>query len=47
MKVQIFGGGGFVGSAFANRNSDCIVKSRNDYTVGAEDVLYMISTVTN
>jgi nucleoside-diphosphate-sugar epimerase len=47
MKVQIFGGSGFVGSAFARANPDCIVKSRNDYTVGAEDVLYMISTVTN
>ena len=47
MKVQIFGGSGFVGSAYVKRNPDCIVKSRNDYTVGAEDVLYMISTVTN
>ena len=43
MKVQVFGGNGFVGSAYVKRNPDCIVKSRNDYTVGAEDVLYMIS----
>ena len=45
--MQVFGGGGFVGSAFVKRNPQSIVKARDDYTVGKEDILYMISTVTN
>jgi nucleoside-diphosphate-sugar epimerase len=50
-KVQIFGGKGFVGSAFVEKCMDketsCIVNDRDDYKVKAYDIVYMISTVTN
>ena len=48
MSIQIFGGKGFVGSAFVSKNRDCVVKPRYDHTIDTDkDVLYMISTVTN
>jgi nucleoside-diphosphate-sugar epimerase len=46
--IQVFGGSGFVGSAFVEKNPNSIVNFRNDYNVvGTGDILYMISTVTN
>lgn len=47
MKIQVFGGSGFVGSEFTRQNSDCIVNARDDYSVKEKNILYMISTVTN
>lgn len=48
MSLQIFGGRGFVGSAFVAKNPGCNVKERHDHTVDKDrDALYMISTVTN
>ena len=51
MKVQVFGGGGFVGSAFIkksiDRDMDYIVNERNDYEIKSNHIVYMISTVTN
>ena len=47
MKVQVFGGSGFVGSEFTRQNPGCIVNARNDYEIKGQDILYMISTVTN
>ena len=47
MKIQVFGGSGFVGSEFARQNPGCIVNARDDYSVKEKNILYMISTVTN
>jgi len=54
MKIQLFGGKGFVGSVFANKaffTSEifCRVNEREDYTVAddVDEIVYMISTVTN
>ena len=47
MKIQVFGGSGFVGSEFAKQNPGCIVNARDDYSVKEKNILYMISTVTN
>ena len=51
MKIQIFGGKGFIGSAFVNKCIDkddlCIINARNDYRVNSYDIVYMISTITN
>lgn len=47
MKIQVFGGSGFVGSEFTRQNPDCLVNARDDYTVKEKDILYLISTVTN
>ena len=47
MKIQVFGGSGFVGSEFTRQNPGCIVNARNDYEIKSQDILYMISTVTN
>lgn len=51
MEVQIFGGKGFVGSAFVDKCTDkktlCIVNERNDYVINSRDIVYMISTVSN
>ena len=54
MKIQLFGGKGFVGSVFANKaffTSEvfCKVNEREDYTVAddVDEIVYMISTVTN
>jgi hypothetical protein len=33
MSLQIFGGRGFVGSAFVAKNPGCNVKERHDHTV--------------
>jgi len=50
-KVQVFGGKGFVGSAFVKKCKDnginCIVNDRDDYKVKEHDIVYMISTVSN
>lgn len=46
--LQVFGGNGFVGSAFVRKNPLCVVKQRNDHVVDKDkDILYLISTVTN
>jgi nucleoside-diphosphate-sugar epimerase len=45
--IQIFGGSGFVGSEFVRQNSGCIVNARDDYRIKSDNILYMISTVTN
>ena len=47
MKIQVFGGSGFVGSEFTRQNPGCIVNARDDYSVKEKNILYMISTVTN
>jgi nucleoside-diphosphate-sugar epimerase len=48
MNLQIFGGMGFVGSAYIANYPDCFPKKRNDYFVDKDkDILYFISTVTN
>jgi nucleoside-diphosphate-sugar epimerase len=45
--IQIFGGSGFVGSEFVKQNPSCIVNARDDYRIKSDNILYMISTVTN
>ena len=47
MKIQVFGGSGFVGSEFTKQNPGCIVNARDDYSVKEKNILYMISTVTH
>ena len=47
MKIQVFGGSGFVGSEFTRQNPGCLVNARDDYSVKEKNILYMISTVTN
>lgn len=47
MKIQVFGGSGFVGSEFAKQNPGCLVNARDDYSIKEKNILYMISTVTN
>ena len=47
MTIQVFGGSGFVGSEFVKQNPDCIVNARDDYRIKSDNILYMISTVTN
>ena len=46
-KIQVFGGFGFVGSEFVKQNPDCIVNERHDYTVKSNNILYLISTISN
>lgn len=46
-KIQVFGGAGFVGSEFVRQNPDCIVNERHDYTVRSNNILYLISTISN
>jgi len=50
VKIQVFGGYGFVGSNFVNKNlTTCIVNEKIDYNVSNEcdQILYLISTITN
>ena len=49
MKIQVFGGKGFVGSAFVKTNPNMIVNERTNYKVSldANEIVYFISTVTN
>jgi hypothetical protein len=47
MKIQVFGGSGFVGSEIARQIENCIVTPRHDYTVEGCDIIYLISTVSN
>lgn len=46
-KISVFGGTGFIGRAFCEKTSDCIVVDRNDVTPKSDQVLYFISTVDN
>lgn len=46
-KIQVFGGMGFVGSEFVKQNPNCIVNERHDYTVRSNNILYLISTISN
>jgi len=45
--LQIFGGKGFVGSHLVDLFPDSIVNEKIDYNVTGENILYLISTVTN
>lgn len=45
--IQVFGGLGFVGSEFVKQNPDCIINERHDYTVKSDQILYLISTISN
>lgn len=47
MKIQVFGGSGFVGSEIIRQIENCIITPRNDYLVEGCDIIYLISTVTN
>lgn len=50
VKVQVFGGHGFVGSEFVKQNPMiCLVNEKIDYNVSSEcdQILYLISTITN
>jgi UDP-glucose 4-epimerase len=49
MKIQVFGGKGFVGAEYVKTNPDMIVNERDDYSVSldADEIVYFISTVTN
>ena len=47
MRLQVFGGSGFVGSEVTRQIENCLVNARDDYTVKTYDILYLISTVTN
>lgn len=44
--VNLFGGGGFIGSHYA-KSYECIVNERNDLIPKSESILYMISTTDN
>lgn len=45
--VNIFGGKGFVGSAYADKFTNCVLNDRNDYVPKTNNILYFISTVDN
>lgn len=45
--LNVFGGKGFVGSAYVNKFPNCVVNERNDYEVKDNNILYFISTVDN
>lgn len=45
--IQIFGGGGFVGSEFVKQNPGIIINERNDYEVKSKNIVYLISTISN
>jgi nucleoside-diphosphate-sugar epimerase len=47
MRIQVFGGSGFVGSEITRQIENCIVTPRRDYTVEGCDIIYLISTVSN
>lgn len=50
VKIQVFGGHGFVGSEFVRQNKElCIVNEKINYTVekDCDQILYLISTITN
>lgn len=53
MSLTIFGGKGFVGRAYVDAHyhhavgNIASINERNDYKVHSEDVLYLISTITN
>jgi len=47
-KINIFGGYGFVGSAFCSETNNILIKnSREDLNVYGGEILYLISTVDN
>lgn len=48
-KINVFGGGGFVGSKYCELTPDIIKNNRTDYSVAlkATDIVYFISTVDN
>lgn len=45
--LNVFGGSGFVGSAFCKGRQDIVVNSRDDYTPKTNNIVYFISTVDN
>lgn len=45
--INVFGGFGYIGSAYVKKYSNCIVNERNNYTPQANNILYFISTVDN
>jgi len=45
--INVFGGGGFVGSNFISKTPGCIVNDRDDYIPKTKNVLYFISTIHN
>ena len=46
-KVSVFGGTGFIGSAYASMYPECEVMSRDSIVPKSDTVLYFISTVDN
>jgi len=50
VKLQVFGGSGFIGSEFVKQNKEfCVVNEKIDYRVdeSCKEIVYLISTVTN
>lgn len=45
--INVFGGTGFIGSAYVEKYPNCMINERNDHTVKTKDILYFISTVDN
>ena len=45
--ITVFGGRGFVGSAFCKNKDNVTVKERDDYSRHSSQILYFISTVDN
>lgn len=45
--INVFGGRGFIGSAFVNKVDGCVLNDRNDYIPKTNNILYLISTVDN
>jgi nucleoside-diphosphate-sugar epimerase len=47
-RINVFGGSGFIGSAFcAKYPDDIVVNDRNCYSIQTTNILYLISTVDN
>jgi nucleoside-diphosphate-sugar epimerase len=46
-KISVFGGTGFIGSAFCKKYSDSIIMGRDEIDPATNNILYLISTVDN